>query len=444
MSTTRYSRVAVIGAGPSGLATAKALALEPHPFLVIDVYDRQSHWGGVWNYDNSPKDKSHRPHEHVSAMYTHLETNLTKRLMEFSGMPFPGGEYPNRHQVMQYLEDYGKTIPKSVNFKFGHNVASVEKIGGVWKVTTYDGITTEYDAIVIANGHNDEPYTPEIDGLKQWRERRPNTVSHAKYFTTAERYRDQTVVIVGNSYSGVDISAQVAVYAKKVYVSSRTRQKIMKIDISNVEEVTTIEKLNVTDKTVELSDGRILQEIDSILFCTGYIHHVPFLHSYRDILSSKGVSQLYHQVFYCDDPSLSFVTLQNGAVPFPLSELQAAVIARVYSGRLALPTTEKMKEISAKEYRERGGNDHFFDYPDDVALYRFYYGLLANEPRLLDTGLNPVYWDEELRRVRDVAAATKIARMKEIYRWANTLREQNKPFTLAPHQKKPNENPLKL
>lgn len=444
MTIPKYSRVAVIGAGPSGLATAKALTLEPHPFSVIDVYDRQSHWGGVWNYDNSPKNECHRPHEHVLAMYTHLETNLTKRLMEFSGMPFPGGAYPNRHQVMQYLEDYAETIPKLVNFKFGHNVAEIIKIGEVWKVTTFDGITTEYDAIVIANGHNDEPYTPEIDGLNQWRKSRPNTVSHAKYFTTAERYRDQTVVIVGNSYLGVDISAQVAVYAKRVFVSSRTRQKIMKIDISNVEEVTTIEQLDAEKSTITLSDGQILQGVDAILFCTGYIHHVPFLHSYRDILSPKGVSQLYHQVFYCDDPSLLFVTLQNGAVPFPLLELQAAVIARVYSGRLALPSTEKMKEILAKEYQERGGNSHFFDFPEDVALYRFYYNILADQPGLLDTGLKPVYWDEELKRVRDVAAATKIARMKEIYRWANTLREQKKPFTLAPHMEKSNEKTLKL
>lgn len=442
MTLPRYSRVAIIGAGPAGMASAKALALEPIPFTAIDVYERQSQWGGVWNYQAEDKNIENlfgpsnldvELSEYVLSMYTHLETNLKKRLMEFLQMPFPGGDFPNRETVYTYLNEYGDTIPKTVNFKFNCHVDRVEKVGEVWKITS-QGSTEDYDAIIIANGHFDLPYIPEIPGLEEWNNSRPETISHAKYFTDAECYRDKTVVLVGNSYLGVDIAAQVGVYAKKVYVSCRTPAKIINIAMSLVTEVGMIAKFDPKEQIISMTDGSVIDGVDDILFCTGCHYHIPFLKTYSDIVTTRGVRGLYHQIFYSADPSLLFVALQNGAVPFPVLELQGAVIARVYSGRMTLPPISTMETELAIDYDKRGDAIHFFDYPDDVDLYRFYYQLLANKPGLLEQGLVPVYWDEELRRVREVAAATKIARMRDIYLWAESLRSQGKPFTLAPHQ----------
>jgi cation diffusion facilitator CzcD-associated flavoprotein CzcO len=51
MSTilSSISRVAIIGAGAGGLVAARALREQNH-FSQIDVYERRSDVGGVWNY----------------------------------------------------------------------------------------------------------------------------------------------------------------------------------------------------------------------------------------------------------------------------------------------------------------------------------------------------------------------------------------------------------
>ncbi|KAI0490867.1 hypothetical protein F4859DRAFT_508660 [Xylaria cf. heliscus] len=43
-------RIAIIGAGPSGLASAKHLLAEGFPSSQIDIYEQQAEAGGVWNY----------------------------------------------------------------------------------------------------------------------------------------------------------------------------------------------------------------------------------------------------------------------------------------------------------------------------------------------------------------------------------------------------------
>lgn len=48
----KVKRIAVIGAGPTGLATTKYLLAEK-AFDVIDTYEQQAEVGGVWNYTPS-------------------------------------------------------------------------------------------------------------------------------------------------------------------------------------------------------------------------------------------------------------------------------------------------------------------------------------------------------------------------------------------------------
>jgi cation diffusion facilitator CzcD-associated flavoprotein CzcO len=51
------NRVAVIGAGPCGLAAAKYLSAQK-AFDTVVVYERQTEVGGVWNYSRSYNKRS--------------------------------------------------------------------------------------------------------------------------------------------------------------------------------------------------------------------------------------------------------------------------------------------------------------------------------------------------------------------------------------------------
>lgn len=89
-------RVCVIGAGSSGIAAAKQLAMAGVP---LDCFERGSVIGGTWHFDNP---------NGTSACYETLEINTSTRRMAFSDFPMPA-HYPHyaRHdQVQAYFEQY--------------------------------------------------------------------------------------------------------------------------------------------------------------------------------------------------------------------------------------------------------------------------------------------------------------------------------------------------
>jgi len=72
-------RVAVIGAGVSGLTTAKCLLDDG---LMPVVFEQSAHIGGIWNSDENLPDGG-------GIAYRSLRTNTSRLMMAFSDFPFP-------------------------------------------------------------------------------------------------------------------------------------------------------------------------------------------------------------------------------------------------------------------------------------------------------------------------------------------------------------------
>jgi len=97
-SPARRRRVAVIGAGVSGLAAAKCLLNEG---LEPVVYEQASQIGGLWNYDEALPDGG-------DVMHRPLRTNTSRHTLAFSDFPLPETEpdFPHHSEVLRYLRDY--------------------------------------------------------------------------------------------------------------------------------------------------------------------------------------------------------------------------------------------------------------------------------------------------------------------------------------------------
>jgi hypothetical protein len=114
---------------------------------------------------------------------------------------------------------------------------------------------------------------------------------------------------------------------------------------------------------VLMSNGQTLDNVDSVVLATGYITSYPFLQQYhrddvavdkatRDILvTSEGnmVHNLHKDIFYTEDPSLSFVGVPYHNVTFSLFDFQAQALARALTGKARLPSRDSMRQ----EYDER-------------------------------------------------------------------------------------------
>jgi len=279
--------------------------------------------------------------------------------------------------------------------------ANTTQLAQIWKVTTKDLNTDKlrascYDAVVVANGHYTVPHIPNVPGIAEWHEKFPRVIMHSKAYRRPEEFAGKKVLVVGNSASGLDIAGQLASCAQHpVYLSSRSASQLAPLgggpvwrkDIAEIEEFV----VDGGDRVVRTRDGDVLGGFDSIIFATGYFYSFPFLSTSASasVLSSETQSpstssssldssgsaddgcaapcspsklkaapvsypldnlitsglrthDVYKHFIHIDYPTLAFPVLNLKVVPFPLAENQAAVIARLWSGRLDLPSRDEM------------------------------------------------------------------------------------------------------
>ena len=95
MTVNDKKRLAIIGGGPGGLAAARVFS-QSLPNFEIEIFVKDYDIGGVWHYPEQESDGR--------VMYDHLETNISKKLMQFSGFPFEENVplYPSRRNIWEY------------------------------------------------------------------------------------------------------------------------------------------------------------------------------------------------------------------------------------------------------------------------------------------------------------------------------------------------------
>ncbi|KAG2277332.1 hypothetical protein Bca52824_059887 [Brassica carinata] len=326
LSPIRSHHVAVIGAGAAGLVAARELRREGHSVV---VFERQKQVGGTWIYTDhvEPDPLSVDPTRPVvhSSVYATLRTNLPRECMGYRDFPFVARSgdqrrFPSHGEVLAYLQEFAKefAIEEVIRFETAvERVAPATEGGnGKWRVESTEKEKRVrrdevYDAVVVCNGHYIEPRLAEIPGISSW----PGKEMHSHNYRIPEPFKDQVVVLIGNSASAVDISRDIAGHAKEVHVAGRSNPAdtfIKQPGYSNLWMHSMIERVN--------KDG-------SVVFKTGKRFWL--------MLSCIALELA---------PWLSFIGIPWQVVPFPLFELQSKWIAGVLSGRIMLPSKEDMME----------------------------------------------------------------------------------------------------
>ena len=228
------TKVAIIGAGPCGLAQLRAFESaqkknEKIPEIVC--FERQEDWGGIWNYTwRTGTDECGEP-VHCS-MYRYLWSNGPKECLEFADYTFdehfgkPIGSYPPREVILDYIRGRlaKSNFKKQIKFRTAVRWVSYNKDSNLFTVTVEDLIkqktyVEKFDYVVCASGHFHTPNVPQFDGLSTFGGR----VMHAHDFRDALEFKNKDILIVGTSYSSEDIASQCYKYGcKSVTISHRT------------------------------------------------------------------------------------------------------------------------------------------------------------------------------------------------------------------------------
>ncbi|KAL3418123.1 putative flavin dependent monooxygenase [Phlyctema vagabunda] len=439
--------VAIIGAGPGGLAAAKYLVAEK-TFTRIIVFDARHSVGGVWcatpdiivdkSFTLPRTSPAIEPNEAVrqdgsvkivSPVYDLLETNIPHTLMNYSDQDFPRGTplFPPHRTVREYLKNYADDIQDLLCL--GTQVQAIEYIqdSGRWAVSSTNlesrrNSTEHFDAVIVASGHYDDPYVPNIPGLKVWDAIYPGSISHSKFYRRPSEFTGKKVIIVGHSASGIDLANQIATVSQQPVIISEKNVSSVPIEADGLKlALPEIQEFLPEKRTVRFTNGHVETNVDRIVFCTGYMYSYPFLRSLAQAIVSDGsrVQNLYQHIFYHPIPTLSFVGLPQRIVPMPVSEAQSAVIARVLSGRLSLPTQAEMQSWEEDLIAERGDgkNFHTLKFPLDVTymndLHDWSISALTRDGLTAhDQGKIPPYWGAEKRWVRERILLIKQASSK--------------------------------
>ncbi|QLQ77832.1 hypothetical protein HG537_0A00790 [Torulaspora globosa] len=439
MSVPMMKRLAIIGGGPGGLATARVFLKNSKNYL-IELFEADGTVGGLWHYPDTDRDG--RP------MYEHLETNITKHIMQFSGFPFPSEVplYPWRKNVFEYLKSYYSEFIENdarIRVHLNTRVLELSKQKSMWSVKARNSednsvLEAEFDCVVVANGHHHEPRMPnDVVGLDEWMEN--GAAIPARDFENCLFARGKNVVVVGNGSSGSDILNQVSTVANKVYHSVKDVESVVNTTgypkFEGLKTVPTITRVNWPTRTVEFSDATKIADIDYLIYATGYLYSLPFADSSLraqllgdpDKTSAARIFNLWKQIFYVKDPTLAFSLLPQLIVPFPLAELQAALMVKAFNGQLTVPS--QPDDVLEPELLQRQPGYHPIPDFKDVDYYRELQAILdaaggSNDP------LQPVKWNEEYKQMRITSTGDKQKRNIVLTQHASNLRAQNKPYEL--------------
>jgi hypothetical protein len=200
-------RYAIIGAGPSGLAGARAL---DRAGVAFDGYESGAEVGGLWNIDN-PR----------STMYESAHLISSRTTTEFAEFPMDSTiDYPGHRELRRYFGDYAAAFDLARHFRFNTEVERLSRTdAGGWllRARGADGSISEetYSGVILANGTLAEPWVPSFPGEFT------GEIQHTSSYKKASSFAGKRVLVIGAGNSGCDIAVDAVHHAASVDMSVR-------------------------------------------------------------------------------------------------------------------------------------------------------------------------------------------------------------------------------
>jgi len=381
----KNSRVAIIGAGCSGIAALKNCLQAGLKNVVC--FEQNDDIGGNWIYSSQPSHSSVCETTHIIS---------SKSLSQYLDFPMPEDypDYPSHEQVLAYFRSYARHFGLYPHIRFRTRVRSVRKTEeDHWEIRLEDGSVVPFDYLLVANGHHSVPRHPTLPGDFS------GTYLHAHAYKTNQPFKDKRVLVIGSGNSGCDCAVEISRVAGQVGISMRRPHYIIpKFFLGQPTDtfnknlnrlprflVNLLHKLTlriqvgdyrryglknpdfpvtrdhptlnsellykirhgkvhprggirkIEGRTVTFADG-LSEEYDVVLAATGYKIAFPFFDPAFINYEDADRVPLYLRMFHPEHPDLIFIglTQPQGAV-WPLSDAQGKLAANYIAGRWSLP-----------------------------------------------------------------------------------------------------------
>ncbi|HSK66481.1 MAG TPA: NAD(P)-binding domain-containing protein, partial [Anaerolineales bacterium] len=197
MVLTQGSRIAVIGAGISGIAAAAVL--KKNGFLPV-VFEKHDRIGGVW--------ATASPGVHLQNIYTQYH------LSDFD-WPFKPDLHPSGEQIMRYLEAAVRHL--KLDLRLGHQVLSMTEETDGWRLRyrNKEGVHEEsFSYVLLAAGqYTDGKNLPSYMDQELFK----GDILTERDVTSLDVFEGKRVVVVGYGKSALDMTTLAAERAAQVH-----------------------------------------------------------------------------------------------------------------------------------------------------------------------------------------------------------------------------------
>jgi dimethylaniline monooxygenase (N-oxide forming) len=403
-------RVCVIGAGSSGIAACQVLEERGIEF---DCYETGSQVGGNWRYLNDNGMSSAYKSLHINTSRQIMEYKAFPMGEDYP--IYPNHEQIARY-FDAYVDHFGfrdKILFKTEVTKVEKTADGTWDVTSR-KRGSRRSTTQRYGAVLVANGHHWDARMPEpaFPGADTFAGKQV----HSHEYKTFHGYEGKRVLVLGIGNSACDIAVETSKISGRTFLAMRRGAHVVPKYVFGMptDHLTTspiarvpwfpLRRLmlsltlwaargNVTkyglpkpdhkiasahptisdDLLTRLSHGDITvkpdierldgdkvffadgtsEQIDVIVYCTGYKITFPFLDEHLIAAHDNEIS-LYHRVVDPDHPGLYFIGLVQplGAI-MPLAEAQSVWVADLLDGTATLPSVNQMRKEIVDYHRAR-------------------------------------------------------------------------------------------
>ncbi|ORY89776.1 hypothetical protein BCR35DRAFT_317225 [Leucosporidium creatinivorum] len=201
-------RVCIVGAGFSGLVTAKTLIDFGHE---VTVFELAPDVGGVWSSTRS---------------YPGVKTQNSKQTYCLSTLAMPSSypDHPSGEQVQAYLESYVKQHALREIIQLNTEVTAAEQVVEGWIIQTRSssGSTSShsFEHLVVCSGAFSKPFLPSFLGAESF-VAGGGRICHTSQLGCVEDVKGKNVIIVGYGKSACDAAQVVSDMATSTTVVAR-------------------------------------------------------------------------------------------------------------------------------------------------------------------------------------------------------------------------------